>query len=162
MDGMVRKFLFATLIFSLMLLGGCRSMIYYPTPKQGEGSNPANTLMLEMPDASVAVSIRPHEGPKALIYFGGNAEDVSRSLPVFAQKFPDYALYLMHYRGYGNSTGQPSEAALHADAQVLFDKSRPTPQCHCSRQKPGVRRGRTSGQRPPCGTSGPDHSLRQH
>ncbi|MGL5631249.1 MAG: alpha/beta hydrolase [Azovibrio sp.] len=122
MCSMVRKFLLTTIVASLVLLGGCRSMIYHPTPKQDDRNSPENTFMLEVPDASVAVSIRRHEGPKALIYFGGNAEDVSYRLPGFAKRFPDHAIYLMNYRGYGHSSGNPSEEALHADAQALFDK----------------------------------------
>jgi fermentation-respiration switch protein FrsA (DUF1100 family) len=53
--------------------------------------------------------VRPHAGPKALIYFAGNAEDVSASLASFSKAFPEYAIYLLHYRGYGGSSGQPSE-----------------------------------------------------
>jgi hypothetical protein len=57
-----------------------------------------------------------------VIYFGGNAEDVSQSLPTLAAAFPDRSLFAMNYRGYGGSTGKPSEAALVADALALFDK----------------------------------------
>ena len=66
--------------------------------------------------------MRQRSGPKALLYFGGNAEDVSYSLPSFSAAFPDHAVYLLHYRGYGGSSGNPSEAALFADALALFDK----------------------------------------
>ncbi|WP_338586282.1 alpha/beta hydrolase [Pseudomonas sp. MAG733B] len=97
-----------------------RSLIYYPQPR-AIGS--AETLLtLPVDDAQVLVSVRPYDGPKALIYFGGNAEDVSRSLPGFAEAFPDHALYFMHYRGYGGSSGSPSEEAIARDAMTLFDK----------------------------------------
>jgi uncharacterized protein len=59
--------------------------------------------------------------PTSKIYFGGNAEDVSRSLPTLDQTFPDRSIYAMNYRGYGGSTGKPSEAALITDALALFD-----------------------------------------
>jgi pimeloyl-ACP methyl ester carboxylesterase len=72
--------------------------------------------------SDIRVTVRPHAGPKALLYFGGNAEDVSVNLASFAHAFPDYAIYLLHYRGYGGSAGKPIEAALHADARALFDK----------------------------------------
>lgn len=99
-----------------------RSLTYYPQPKTYGG--PADTMLLRVDGANLNVSVRPHAGPKALIYFGGNAEDVSANLPSFAAAFPDHALYLMHYRSYGGSTGKPTEAALHADALALFDKVR--------------------------------------
>jgi pimeloyl-ACP methyl ester carboxylesterase len=66
--------------------------------------------------------VREHEGPNALLYFGGNAEDVSVNLPDFAERFPNHALYLMHYRGYGGSEGKPSETAIMEDAFALFDE----------------------------------------
>jgi pimeloyl-ACP methyl ester carboxylesterase len=68
--------------------------------------------------------VRAHDGPKAIVYFGGNGEDVSRNLGSFAGAFPDYALYLMHYRGYGGSSGKPTERDNVADATVLIEKVR--------------------------------------
>jgi hypothetical protein len=97
-----------------------RSMIYYPQPGAGEGRD--NTLTLPVRGATLIVSIRMHAGPKALIYFGGNAEDVSLTLPALSAAFPDQALFLLHYRGYGGSSGKPSEAAIHSDAMALFDR----------------------------------------
>ncbi|MGF6690430.1 pimeloyl-ACP methyl ester carboxylesterase [Metapseudomonas resinovorans] len=97
-----------------------RSLIYFPQPR-AIGS-PDRLLMLPVTDERIAVTVRPLASPKALIYFGGNAEDVSRSLPDFAEAFPDHALYLLHYRGFGDSTGNPSEAAILQDALALFDK----------------------------------------
>ena len=97
-----------------------RALIYYPQPRAV--GTAASLLTLPVDDAQLQVSVRAHDGPNALIYFGGNAEDVSRSLPPFSQAFPDYALYLLHYRGYGGSTGSPSEEAIARDALALFDK----------------------------------------
>ena len=97
-----------------------RSFIYFPTAATPEDSS--KTEVLKVADATLKLSVRPHAGPKALIYFGGNAEDVSFSLDAFANAFPDYAIYLLHYRGYGGSTGTPSETALHADALALYEK----------------------------------------
>jgi len=61
-------------------------------------------------------------GPRALIYLGGNGEDASMAVPVFATSFPDRAIYGLHYRGYGGSSGAPSESALFQDALTLFDE----------------------------------------
>jgi len=83
---------------------------------------PTETLELAGDGARVLVTVTPNAGPNAVIYFGGNAEDVGSSLPSLVQAFPDHALYLMHYRGYGGSSGKPTEAALVADAAVLFDR----------------------------------------
>jgi len=99
-----------------------RSLIYFPTP--GFANDPATTITLPIANERVFVSTRPVDGPRALIYFGGNAEDVSRSLPSLSESFPDHAIYLLHYRGYGGSSGSPSEEALFSDALALFDEVR--------------------------------------
>jgi len=104
----------------LALFAFQRSLIYFPQPSAfGTAST---TVVLPVPGADLIVSVRQHAGPKALIYFGGNAEDVSASLSSFSSAFPDHAIYLLHYRGYGGSSGTASEQVLHADAQALFDK----------------------------------------
>jgi uncharacterized protein len=41
---------------------------------------------------------------------------------MLAAAFPDRSLYAMNYRGYGGSSGKPSETGLIADALVLFDR----------------------------------------
>lgn len=96
-----------------------RQLIYYPLAAQ---LPPTAPLLLQQDDATVLVSQQPRESSQALRYFGGNAEDVSVAMPEFAAAFPGHAIYLMHYRGYGGSSGKPSEQALVADALALFDK----------------------------------------
>ena len=56
-----------------------------------------------------------------VIYFGGNAEEVSWLLPEFS-RIPTYATLLVNYRGYGLSEGLPSERALFNDALEVYDK----------------------------------------
>jgi pimeloyl-ACP methyl ester carboxylesterase len=97
-----------------------RSLVYFPQPNAVTSAD--SQLTLAMPDAQVSVITRERVGPRALIYFGGNAEDVSRNLPEFAEAFPDYAVYLLNYRGFGGSGGSPSEAAIAEDALALFDQ----------------------------------------
>lgn len=109
----------AYLLLCVVLFVFQRALIYYPQPRAID--TPESLLTLSVADAQVLVTVRPHDGPKALIYFGGNAEDVSRSLPGFSQAFADHAIYLLHYRGYGGSTGSPSEEAIQRDAMTLFD-----------------------------------------
>ena len=99
-----------------------RSLIYFPQPRATLPS--ANLLRLPTTAGDVLASTRAHDGQHALIYFGGNAEDVSYSLPGFDAAFPDHALYLLHYRGYGGSAGAPSETALVEDGLALYDKVR--------------------------------------
>jgi len=97
-----------------------RSLIFYPQPRRSGGAD--TVIKVKVPGAELQVSARQLAVPDALLYFGGNAEDVSGSLPSLAAAFPNQALYLMHYRGYGGSSGKPSEAAVFADAVALFDQ----------------------------------------
>jgi pimeloyl-ACP methyl ester carboxylesterase len=97
-----------------------RSLIYMPQPRALPTS--VDTEWIEVDGVRVQLSVRQpagQAGAPALIYFGGNAEDVSLSLAPLARAFPQHALYLLHYRGYGGSEGEPSEAALFADALAL-------------------------------------------
>ncbi len=114
---------FAALIYIALcsaLFLAQRSFIYYPRPKSA--TNAGANLALDVEGATLLVSTLSRQGQDAVIYFGGNAEDVSFSLPTLADAFPKRAIYAMNYRGYGGSTGKPSETALIADALVLFDR----------------------------------------
>lgn len=104
----------------LVLFLAQRSMIYYPQPRRF--GTDATIMKLAVQDAQLVVSTRPSSGAEAVIYFGGNGEDVSGSMPELIAAFPAHALYALHYRGYGGSTGKPSQDALFADALALFDK----------------------------------------
>jgi hypothetical protein len=55
-----------------------------------------------------------------LIYFGGNAEEVSWLVGV-AERFAGHSLLLLNYRGYGGSGGRPGESALFSDALLAYD-----------------------------------------
>jgi len=56
-----------------------------------------------------------------IIYYGGNAEEISTLLKNHDQ-WPAGALLLMNYRGYGNSEGKPSAEMLKQDALFIFDQ----------------------------------------
>lgn len=106
----------------VMMYVSQRSLIYYPQPRAITAAE--STMILPVEGAEVVVTVRRLESSNAIIYFGGNAEDVSWNLASFSEAFPDHALYLMHYRGYGGSTGQPSEKDNVADGLALFEKVR--------------------------------------
>jgi fermentation-respiration switch protein FrsA (DUF1100 family) len=56
----------------------------------------------------------------ALIYFGGNAEEVS-GFALEANELPGVSFALFNYRGYGRSEGDPSEQALFSDSLAIYD-----------------------------------------
>lgn len=67
--------------------------------------------------------VRPPGGPAPLlIYFGGNAEEISY-LARFADRYGNVALLLVNYRGYGGNPGSPNEQALIADSVAIHDQA---------------------------------------
>lgn len=61
--------------------------------------------------------------PPLLIYFGGNAEEVSWTA-ILADRTPSHALLLVNYRGYGGQPGTVSEEALVADGIAVYDQAK--------------------------------------
>ena len=59
--------------------------------------------------------------PGLVIYFGGNAEEVSGQV-LEADALAPWSLVAFNYRGYGLSEGRPGEAALVADALAIHDQ----------------------------------------
>jgi len=55
-----------------------------------------------------------------VLYFGGNAEEVSYNIEAFNRHL-DANVLLMNYRGYGLSTGSPNEKDLKADSEQIYD-----------------------------------------
>jgi uncharacterized protein len=60
--------------------------------------------------------VRGAAGAPLVLYFGGNAEEVSWMLARVRERAPGTGWLLVDYRGYGASDGSPSESALVADA----------------------------------------------
>jgi hypothetical protein len=65
--------------------------------------------------------VRAGAAPSLVMYFGGNAEEVSWMLHEAGQRTPAASWLLVDYRGYGSSGGSPSEAALVRDALQWYD-----------------------------------------
>ena len=70
--------------------------------------------------------VHPEEGQEEsqglLIYYGGNAEELSMQIPEMASELPDWSILLVNYRGYGLSGGSPDEAKMYNDALHVYDE----------------------------------------
>jgi pimeloyl-ACP methyl ester carboxylesterase len=97
-----------------------RSFQYFPTPRRLSPTQLAGTF--QSGETLLQLTVRPHAGPGAVLYFGGNGEDVSSSVAPLVAAFPEREIVMLHYRGYGGSAGSPTEADIAADAAGLFDK----------------------------------------
>lgn len=57
-----------------------------------------------------------------ILYSHGNAEDIGDTLPLVEQfRTAGFAVFSYDYRGYGTSTGQPSEKGVYSDAHAAYD-----------------------------------------
>jgi hypothetical protein len=110
---------FVYFCFCLYLYLFQRSFIYFPTPAAGRAA--AEELWLDVDNERIRIWRLHPAKPDAILYFGGNAEDVSLNVQEFSEWFPEHAVYLVNYRGYGGSTGSPSETELRSDAEAIFD-----------------------------------------
>src|SRR5436189_2538892 len=63
----------------------------------------------------------PRPRAALVIYYGGNAEEVTASAGEAPRLYGERAALLVNYRGYGASQGRPGEKALVSDALELFD-----------------------------------------
>lgn len=109
----------AYLGFGVLLYSAQRSILYYPTPETVAFAT--DSMYVENDGESLKV-LRLNPGhERAIIYFGGNAEQVAASAPAFAAIFADATVYLVNYRGYGGSSGSPSEQAFYSDALAIHD-----------------------------------------
>lgn len=96
-----------------------RSFIYFPVAETPKASN---NRLFSNEDHTIKVSILNEDSKKAIIYFGGNAENVEYNSHEFSTNLSEYAIYLVNYRGYGGSSGTPTEEAIYSDALSIHDE----------------------------------------
>lgn len=110
--------------FSLLLWALQEQMIFFPrtldTADRARLSEHA--LEAEASDGTnlAGWAIPAEDATTAALYFGGNGEEISYSLGELSRELGTSVAGL-NYRGYGDSKGRPSAAALRADALVAFD-----------------------------------------
>jgi len=100
-------------------------MLFFPRPLVGTGpsGNHVESVELAAEDGTLLRGwlVKSERNPAPLlVYFGGNAEEVSWLAATGAER-SGWSMLLMNYRGYGHSEGRPSEARLFADAVHLYD-----------------------------------------
>ncbi|QDQ27036.1 lysophospholipase [Chitinimonas arctica] len=97
-----------------------RSLMYFPQPRADVPGT--EVIKLNSGDADLNITTSQRVNSDAVLYFGGNAEDVSLSVADLVAAFPHKAIYALHYRSYGGSSGKPSEKSLVKDGLFLFDE----------------------------------------
>ena len=95
-----------------------RDYLYYPTANY---QHPLQTETLENDGEQIEFIVFNNQHRDAIIYFGGIGESVAHSSPPMASSISGHAAYFVSYRGYGGSTGTPTEAGLYSDALAIYD-----------------------------------------
>ncbi|WP_308196053.1 alpha/beta hydrolase [Nocardioides bruguierae] len=80
-------------------------------------------VALRVPGAVLRGWVTHPDAPAAVVYLGGNAEEVGAQRGVLSEELPGHAVHLMAYRGYGASSGRPSQRALVEDACAVVDEA---------------------------------------
>ncbi len=119
---LVAAVLGAWLVLCAYLYWQQRALIYFP---QYTRVDPALTdFALERDGITLRGWVANPGAGDPVLYFGGNAERVEITRRAFATLFPRRTVYVMAYRGYGASEGEPQADALVADAVALHDHVR--------------------------------------
>jgi fermentation-respiration switch protein FrsA (DUF1100 family) len=104
-----------------------RALMYFPervrTSPAAAGLPQAEEIALDTSDGEklIAWHVPPRGEKPVVIYFHGNGGSLRLRADRFARLVAQgYGLLAVSYRGYGGSTGQPSEAGLIEDARTAF------------------------------------------
>lgn len=106
-----------------------RSMMYAPDPTRVAVPLTAGTAFKEVffqtadGQTIVAWTVEPRPGKPVILYFHGNGGNFAygRIEKLRALTADGSGLFAINYRGYGGSTGSPTEAGLHMDADAAYD-----------------------------------------
>lgn len=105
-----------------------RSLMYFPdrarTPPVAAGLPQVEEVTLTSADGEklIAWHLPPQGTKRVVIYFQGNAGVLDLRAGRFKWLIADgTGLVALSYRGYGGSTGKPSEAGLIRDAAAAYD-----------------------------------------
>jgi uncharacterized protein len=116
---------YAGVVLLLYLLQ--RRLLFLPTTEritpQAAGFAAAREVSLMTSDGErvLAWYVAPQPGSPLVIYFHGNAEILGANVQRHRHLVADgTGLIALSYRGYGGSSGQPSEAGLHRDADAAY------------------------------------------
>src|SRR5205807_870189 len=104
-----------------------RAIQYFPerfrTAPAAAGLPQAQEVVLETADGErvIAWHVPPRGGKPVVLYFHGNGGSLAYRVDRFQKLVsPGTGLLALSYRGYGGSTGKPTEAGLIEDARAVY------------------------------------------
>ena len=118
---LIKLLLLAYITFGVVLFINQRDLLYAPTAKT---NHVFDEVIFHNDKESINVIVVNDKKEKAILYFGGNGDTVARSAFAFDRFFSEHTVYLVNYRGYDGSSGEPTEKGLYSDALAIFDQIR--------------------------------------
>jgi len=112
--------------YLLVVIGACafqRSMLYFPDRREVAPDPPIEVVRLKTNDGGTLVAwyLPPAPGRPVILHFGGNGDGLAGQSERWRQIAGAGVGFLAPaYRGYSGSTGHPTEAALHRDAETAY------------------------------------------
>ncbi|MEO5378215.1 MAG: alpha/beta hydrolase [Magnetococcus sp. DMHC-6] len=105
-------------------------LLFFPKPIDPEMRHiinhhlPQGEVHLQTPDGITLhgwlARTADRENRSLMIYFGGNAEEISAFM-LEAMQIVNWSILAFNYRGFGDSGGHPGEKELFADARSIYD-----------------------------------------
>jgi len=104
-----------------------RRLLFFPSAEhvspQAAGFDSARERQLTTSDGETVIAwyVPPREGSLLVIFFHGNADTLAANVERHRNLVADgTGLIALSYRGYAGSSGRPSEAGLHRDADAAY------------------------------------------
>ncbi len=116
---LILSFVATYFIFGALLFAFQRDILYFPTRKL---DHYFHEEVFQNGNATINVIVLNKDKKDAVLYFGGNGDSMAYSAFLFAKQFKNRAIYLVNYRGYGGSSGEPTEEGIYSDALFIFDQ----------------------------------------
>ena len=120
LTALIRILLLTYLGFGAYLYFFQRNFMYFPISEIQ--TDHYQFEQFQSDDALLKIWVLNPEQDKAVIYFGGNGENTLYNAEDLTQTLPEHTIYLVNYRGYGGSSGTPTESGLFLDAINLHEE----------------------------------------
>lgn len=131
MSFLIKTAIILAILYGVLVFGAWRlqrHLMYFPdpvhTPPDVFGLSGVEEVSFETPDGARVLSwwAPAKRGQRTILYFHGNAGTLAtRGERVRKYQAEGYGIFMMTYRGYGGSTGAPSERANVQDAKQAYD-----------------------------------------
>ncbi|MFO7922860.1 MAG: alpha/beta fold hydrolase [Bacteroidales bacterium] len=129
MKRMTHVFIFLAVLYGIIIIFFYlfqTALLFFPQPlfSRVELNEKTEEVKIQSFDGNLLHGWLCHDNDrgtqKLIIYFGGNAEEVSHMLSL-ASRFDGWAMLLINYPGYGRSEGRPGQDSFYNAALSIYD-----------------------------------------